>query len=165
MLISGAVDAWLTLNIAPLLIAVPALFRAVTLNRDPLSETGTEEIEYVDEVAPVIGEPFFIHWYAIGPVPATATEKLADCAAVTVTLDGCLVITGPETTAFTVSDAGALVTEGKAFDDHSLIVGSPAKAIRTLDKEAVAKLHQSAAHYVENWRRFAVGMQPIDAGE
>ena len=44
------------------------------------------------------------------------------------------------------------MTEGKTFDDHSLIVGSPAKAIRTLDKEAVAKLRQSAAHYVENRR-------------
>jgi carbonic anhydrase/acetyltransferase-like protein (isoleucine patch superfamily) len=57
------------------------------------------------------------------------------------------------------------VTEGKAFDDHSLIVGSPAKAIRTLDKEAAAKLRQSAAHYVDNWRRFAVGMKPIESGE
>jgi hypothetical protein len=25
-------------------------------------------------------------------------------------------------------------------------------------------LRQSAAHYVDNWRRFAVGMKPIDLG-
>jgi carbonic anhydrase/acetyltransferase-like protein (isoleucine patch superfamily) len=61
--------------------------------------------------------------------------------------------------------AGALVTEGKAFDDHSLIVGSPAKAVKTLDKEAAAKLRQSAAHYVEKWRVFATGLKPIDLGE
>jgi carbonic anhydrase/acetyltransferase-like protein (isoleucine patch superfamily) len=60
--------------------------------------------------------------------------------------------------------AGALVTEGKAFDDHSLIMGSPAKAVRMLDKEAVAKLRQSALHYVDNWRRFALGMKAIDPG-
>ena len=30
--------------------------------------------------------------------------------------------------------AGALVTEGKEFPDNSLIIGSPAKAVRTLRK-------------------------------
>ena len=61
--------------------------------------------------------------------------------------------------------AAALVTEGKTFDDNSLIMGSPARAIRTLDKEAMAKLRLSAAHYVANWRRFAAGMKRIDSGE
>ncbi|SMF69994.1 Carbonic anhydrase or acetyltransferase, isoleucine patch superfamily [Xaviernesmea oryzae] len=51
--------------------------------------------------------------------------------------------------------ANALVTEGKEFPDNSLIVGSPARAIRTLDEEAVEKLRQSAVRYVENWKRFA----------
>ena len=32
--------------------------------------------------------------------------------------------------------AGALVTEGKEFPDGSLIVGTPAKALRTLDEAA-----------------------------
>jgi carbonic anhydrase/acetyltransferase-like protein (isoleucine patch superfamily) len=57
--------------------------------------------------------------------------------------------------------ANALVTEGKEFPDNSLIVGSPARAIRTLDEAAVAKLRESAAHYVANWRRFAAGLQRI----
>jgi carbonic anhydrase/acetyltransferase-like protein (isoleucine patch superfamily) len=58
--------------------------------------------------------------------------------------------------------ASALVTEGKAFDEFSLIMGSPAKAIRTLDKDAVEALRRSAAHYVGNWRRFANGLKRID---
>jgi carbonic anhydrase/acetyltransferase-like protein (isoleucine patch superfamily) len=58
--------------------------------------------------------------------------------------------------------AMALVTEGKTFPDNSLIVGSPAKAIRTLDAEAIAALRASAKHYVENWRRFASGLKRID---
>ena len=33
--------------------------------------------------------------------------------------------------------AGALITEGKTFPDKSLIVGSPARAVRTLDDEAI----------------------------
>jgi carbonic anhydrase/acetyltransferase-like protein (isoleucine patch superfamily) len=58
--------------------------------------------------------------------------------------------------------AGALVTEGKEFPDNSLIVGSPAKVIRTLDEEAVARLRTTAAHYIRNWQRFQTGLKPID---
>lgn len=58
--------------------------------------------------------------------------------------------------------ANALVTEGKAFPERSLIVGSPAKAVRTLDEAAVARLLDSAAHYVANWRRYVAGLRRID---
>ena len=58
--------------------------------------------------------------------------------------------------------ANALVTEGKEFADFSLIVGSPAKAVRTLDDAAVEKLHASAASYVANWRRYQAGLRRID---
>jgi carbonic anhydrase/acetyltransferase-like protein (isoleucine patch superfamily) len=57
--------------------------------------------------------------------------------------------------------ANALVTEGKEFPDNSLIVGSPARAIRTLDAEAAARLSASAASYVANWRRFAAELTTI----
>ena len=57
--------------------------------------------------------------------------------------------------------AGALVTENKAFPDRSLIVGSPAKAVRELDDATVARLKQSADRYVANWRRFAAGLTPV----
>ena len=57
--------------------------------------------------------------------------------------------------------ANALVTEGKEFPDDSLIVGSPAKAVRTLDAESAARLRASAAHYVANAARFAKGLRRI----
>jgi carbonic anhydrase/acetyltransferase-like protein (isoleucine patch superfamily) len=57
--------------------------------------------------------------------------------------------------------AGAVVTEGKEFPDNSLIIGAPAKVVRTLDEAAVAKLRQSAQHYVENGRRYAKGLRKI----
>ncbi len=57
--------------------------------------------------------------------------------------------------------ANALVTEGKEFPDNSLIVGSPAKAIRTLDEKSAAGLALSAKHYVENWKRFKKGLKPV----
>jgi carbonic anhydrase/acetyltransferase-like protein (isoleucine patch superfamily) len=58
--------------------------------------------------------------------------------------------------------ANALVTEGKEFPDNSLIVGAPAKAIRTLDEAAIAGLRGSAEGYVRNWKRFAAGMKRLD---
>ena len=57
--------------------------------------------------------------------------------------------------------ANALVTEGKAFPDGSLIVGSPAKAVRELDAAAAEGLRRLAAGYVANWRRFAAGLRRI----
>jgi carbonic anhydrase/acetyltransferase-like protein (isoleucine patch superfamily) len=58
--------------------------------------------------------------------------------------------------------ANALVTEGKSFPDGSLIVGSPAKAVRALDAEAVLRLHASAKGYVANWKRFSSGLRRLD---
>ena len=75
---------------------------------------------------------------------------------------GAIVLNGARIGEGCLVGAGALVTEGKSFPDHSLIVGSPAKAIRTLDEAAIAGLRQSAAHYVANWKRFAGGLRPIE---
>jgi len=57
--------------------------------------------------------------------------------------------------------AGSVVTEGKEFPDNSLIIGSPAKVVRTLDDAAARKLAESAAHYVENARRFGRGLKKL----
>jgi carbonic anhydrase/acetyltransferase-like protein (isoleucine patch superfamily) len=50
--------------------------------------------------------------------------------------------------------ANALVTEGKEFPDNSLIVGAPARVVRTLDDAAIEGLRRSAESYVQNWKRF-----------
>ncbi|MDM0076354.1 gamma carbonic anhydrase family protein [Variovorax sp. J2P1-59] len=57
--------------------------------------------------------------------------------------------------------AGSVVTEGKEFPDNSLIIGSPAKVVRTLDDAAAEKLRHGAEHYIENGRRFAKGLKKI----
>lgn len=57
--------------------------------------------------------------------------------------------------------ANSLVTEGKEFPDNSLIVGSPARAVRTLDDQAIARLKLSAASYVKNAQRFKAGLKAI----
>ena len=56
--------------------------------------------------------------------------------------------------------AGALVTERKTFADRSLIVGVPARRVRELTDQEVAALEQSAAHYVEQGRRYRRELAP-----
>ncbi|HZT56295.1 MAG TPA: gamma carbonic anhydrase family protein [Burkholderiaceae bacterium] len=55
--------------------------------------------------------------------------------------------------------AGALVTEGQTFPEGSLIIGAPAKVVRQLTPEQIARLRLSAEHYVANARRFAAGLK------
>lgn len=57
--------------------------------------------------------------------------------------------------------AHSLVTEGKEFPDHSLIVGSPAKVVRTLGEAEAQMLKTQALHYVQNARRFAEKLQAL----
>lgn len=58
--------------------------------------------------------------------------------------------------------AGALVTEGKEFPDNSLIIGSPAKAVRQLSEEQLAALKASAAAYVERTAYYKQNLKRID---
>jgi carbonic anhydrase/acetyltransferase-like protein (isoleucine patch superfamily) len=57
--------------------------------------------------------------------------------------------------------AGALVTEGKEFPDHSLIIGAPAKAVRTLTEEDLQRLEGNAASYVARGRLFKAQLKKI----
>ncbi|RBP16930.1 carbonic anhydrase/acetyltransferase-like protein (isoleucine patch superfamily) [Roseiarcus fermentans] len=75
---------------------------------------------------------------------------------------GAVILNGAKIGRGCLVGARALVTEGKEFPDHSLIVGSPAKAMKTLDAATADALKGAAAHYVDNWRRFASGLKRID---
>jgi carbonic anhydrase/acetyltransferase-like protein (isoleucine patch superfamily) len=55
--------------------------------------------------------------------------------------------------------AGALVTEGKEFPDGSLILGSPAKAVRPLTPEQLEGLARISSGYVEKARRFRAALK------
>ena len=75
---------------------------------------------------------------------------------------GATVLNGAVIGKGSIVGANALVTEGKVFPDHSLIVGSPARVVRTLDEAGAARLMQSAAGYVRNHRRYRDGLVAID---
>ena len=57
--------------------------------------------------------------------------------------------------------AGALITEGKRFERGSLIVGSPARVVRTLTDQEKAAIRVSAAHYAEKAARYALTLQRV----
>jgi carbonic anhydrase/acetyltransferase-like protein (isoleucine patch superfamily) len=61
---------------------------------------------------------------------------------------GAVVLSGAVIGSQSIVGAGALVTEGKTFPPRSLIVGSPAKAIREIDDATLEKMRANAAQYV-----------------
>lgn len=74
---------------------------------------------------------------------------------------GAVVLNGAKIGKNCLVGAGALVTEGKEFPDGSMILGSPAKAVRQLTPAQIEGLRQSARHYTDNARRFRDGLQKM----
>ena len=75
---------------------------------------------------------------------------------------GARILNGAVIGAGSIVGAGALVTEGKTYPERSLIVGTPGKAIRTLDEEAIEKIRLNAAHYVAKAAKFRERLGRID---
>lgn len=57
--------------------------------------------------------------------------------------------------------ANALVTERQEIPDNSLVVGSPAKVVKTISEAQAMMLQMSALHYVENFKRYQTQLKPI----
>ncbi|MDH0847556.1 MULTISPECIES: gamma carbonic anhydrase family protein [Delftia] len=74
---------------------------------------------------------------------------------------GAVVLNGAKIGRNCLVGAGALITEGKEFPDGSMIIGSPAKAVRQLTPEQIEGLRRSAQHYVDNARRFKTGLRKL----
>jgi carbonic anhydrase/acetyltransferase-like protein (isoleucine patch superfamily) len=74
---------------------------------------------------------------------------------------GAIMLNGSRVGSNCLVGAGALITEGKSFPDGSLIVGSPARAVRTLDDKAKAMIAHGANIYVQRFKQYAKGLKPI----
>jgi carbonic anhydrase/acetyltransferase-like protein (isoleucine patch superfamily) len=61
--------------------------------------------------------------------------------------------------------AGALVTEGKVFEDGMLIMGSPAKAVRPLNEADILRMKLGTGLYVQKSAEYKTDMVRIDAPE
>jgi len=67
---------------------------------------------------------------------------------------GAIILDGAEIGTESIVGAGALVTQNKSFPPRSLIIGSPAKAIRQLTEEEVEALGEHSRTYVELARTY-----------
>lgn len=61
---------------------------------------------------------------------------------------GAIVLNGAHIRKNSLVGAGALVTENKEFPEKSLIIGSPAKAVRELTEEDIQGITENANEYV-----------------
>jgi carbonic anhydrase/acetyltransferase-like protein (isoleucine patch superfamily) len=62
---------------------------------------------------------------------------------------GAVVLSGAVIGKESIVGAGALVTEGKSFPPRSLILGSPAKAVRTVKDAELEKVRENGRTYVQ----------------
>jgi len=74
---------------------------------------------------------------------------------------GAIVLNGAKIGKHSLVGAGAVVTEGKTFPENSLIVGAPARVMRTLNEEAIAMIRKGADHYVRRFKQYAKGLKRI----
>ena len=74
---------------------------------------------------------------------------------------GAIVLNGARIGRNCLIGADALVTEGKEFPDNSLVVGSPAKTVRRLDDDAIARITDASDIYVRRWQQYAKALKRI----
>ncbi len=74
---------------------------------------------------------------------------------------GSIVMNGARIGRGSIVGAGSVITERKQFPEHSLIIGSPARVIRTLEPAQVAVIEETVRFYVGNGPRFKKGLKKI----
>ncbi len=74
---------------------------------------------------------------------------------------GSIVMNGAKIGRGSIVGAGSVITEGKEFPENSLIIGSPARVIRTLSPEQATTAGRPAKSYANNGPRFKKGLKKI----
>jgi carbonic anhydrase/acetyltransferase-like protein (isoleucine patch superfamily) len=74
---------------------------------------------------------------------------------------GSIVMNGARVGRGSVVGAGAVITEGKEFPEYSLIIGAPARVVRTLDPAQVDKMGGAARSYIAKGPHYKNGLKKI----
>jgi carbonic anhydrase/acetyltransferase-like protein (isoleucine patch superfamily) len=74
---------------------------------------------------------------------------------------GAVVMNHARVGAHCIVGAGALVTEGKEFPDRVLIIGSPAKVVRSLTDEELVRMAGNAQRYMDRAARYRRGLREV----
>jgi carbonic anhydrase/acetyltransferase-like protein (isoleucine patch superfamily) len=71
---------------------------------------------------------------------------------------GAVVLNGARIGKNCIIGAKALIPEGKEIPDNSLVMGAPGKVVRELSEDQAKMIEHGAAHYVDNFRRYATDL-------
>ena len=74
---------------------------------------------------------------------------------------GAIVLNNAKIGKHCIIGANALVTENLQIPDNSVVMGSPAKVVKTLSEDKVAMLKLSALHYIEKSQAFKKGLKAV----
>ncbi len=74
---------------------------------------------------------------------------------------GAVVLNGAKIGRGCLVGAGSLVTEGKEFPDHSMIVGSPARVVKTITPEQAQRVALGADVYAQRSRSYRSDLKKI----
>ena len=74
---------------------------------------------------------------------------------------GAVVLNGAVIAKNSLVGGHSFIGEGKSFPENSLIVGAPARAIRSLDEAAAQRIGLKAKGYQANFRRFKKSLRRI----
>jgi carbonic anhydrase/acetyltransferase-like protein (isoleucine patch superfamily) len=74
---------------------------------------------------------------------------------------GAVVLNGARIGKNCLVGAGSLVTEDKEFPDGSMILGSPARLVRSLSAEQIEGMQRIAQGYIKNAQRYQSGLEKI----
>lgn len=74
-----------------------------------------------------------------------------------------VVLNGAKIGKYCIVGAGALVTENMEIPEGSVVMGSPAKIVKTISDKHKKLLEMSALHYVENGKKYAEQLTSLEA--
>ena len=74
---------------------------------------------------------------------------------------GAVILNGAKIGKNCLVGAGALITEGKEFPDGSMILGAPAKVVKSLSPEQISGINDIAGRYVQNALRYQATLRKI----
>jgi carbonic anhydrase/acetyltransferase-like protein (isoleucine patch superfamily) len=74
---------------------------------------------------------------------------------------GAIVLNNAKIGRYCLVGAGSLVTEGKEFPDYSMIVGSPAKVLKTLTPEQAERMARGSTIYAERGATYARDLKKV----
>lgn len=74
---------------------------------------------------------------------------------------GSILMNGARIGRCSVVGAGSVITEGKQFPEYSLIIGAPARIVKTLTPEQVSALGRGAAAYQRKGTHYKSGLKKI----